>query len=130
MCVTLGSDQNSDFYRGANFFENVKTDEKKTFSIKSHKCAIGFGLSDVFLSPAVDRGKTMCVTLGSDQNSDFYRGANFFENVKTDEKKTFSTKSHKCVIGFGLSDVFRTRKKFVHEKLLNYSKVEDIRKIR
>ena len=94
MCITLGSDRNSDFYRCANFFGNVKNNEKTTLSIKSLKCLIGFGLFDVFLYPAAEPDKIMCVTLGSDRNSDFYKGANYFENVKNDEKTTFLPIKH------------------------------------
>ena len=67
---------------------------------------IGSGLFDVFLHQTAEPDKSMCVTLGSDRNSEFYRGANFFENVKTDEKTCFTTKKLKFVIGIGLFDVF------------------------
>ena len=106
VCVTLGSDNNSEFYRGANFFENVKIDEKACFSTKNLKFMIGIGLFDIFLYPTVETDKTVCVTLGSDKNSEFYRGANFFENVKNDEKTSFSTKNLKFMIGIGLFDIF------------------------
>ena len=106
MCVALGSDQNSEFYRGANFFENVKNDEKTSFSAKNFKFMIGIGLFDVFLYPTAEPVKTMFVTLGSDHNSEFYRGAKFFENVKNDEKTCFSTKNLKFIIGIGLFDIF------------------------
>ena len=43
---------------------------------------IGIGLFDVFLDPTAETVKTMCVTLGTDQNSEFYRGVNLFENDK------------------------------------------------
>ena len=106
MCVTLGSDQNSEFDRGVNFFENVKNDEKTSFSAKNFKFMIGIGLFDVFLYLTAETVKTMCVTLGSDQNSEFDRGVNFFENVKNDEKTSFSAKYIKLMIGIGLFDVF------------------------
>ena len=93
MCITLGSDQNSEFYRDANFFENVKFDEKTCFPTKKLKFMIEIGLYDVFLHQTVEPDKSMCLTLGSDRNSDFYRGANFFENVKFVEKTCFSTKN-------------------------------------
>ena len=59
---------------------------------------IGIGLFEVFLYSAAEPDKTMYVTLGFDRNSDFYRGANFFENVKNDEKTTFSNKNLKLLI--------------------------------
>ena len=62
--VTLGSDENSEFYRGANFFENVKNDEKTFFSTKTLKIIIGIGFLDIFLYPTVEPDNTMCVTLG------------------------------------------------------------------
>ena len=92
MCVTLGSDRNSEFYRGANFFENIISDEKTCFSTKKLKFMIGIGLYDVFLHQTAEPDKSMCGTLGSDRKSEIYRGANFFENVKFDEKTCFSTK--------------------------------------
>ena len=92
MCVTLGSDRKSEFYRGANFFENVKLDEKTCFSTVKLKFMIGIGLFQVFLHPTAEPDKSMSVSLGSDRNSEFYRGANSFENVKFDEKTCFSTK--------------------------------------
>ena len=66
----------------------------------------GIGVFDIFLYPTVEPDKTVCVTLGSDNNSEFYRGANFFENVKIDEKTCFSTKNLKFMIGIGLFDIF------------------------
>ena len=54
---------------------------------------VGISLLDVFLDPTVEPVKTMGATLGSDQNSEFYRGVNFFENVKNDEKTSFSAKN-------------------------------------
>ena len=69
MCVTLGSDQNSEFYRGVNFFEIVKNDEKTSFSTKKKKFMIAIGLSDGYLYPTVESVNAMCVTLGSDQKS-------------------------------------------------------------
>ena len=68
MWVTAGSDKKSEFYRGVNFFENVKNDEKTSFSAKNFKFLIGIGLFDVFLHPTAEPVKTICVTLGSDQN--------------------------------------------------------------
>ena len=62
----------------------------------------GICLYDVFLHQTAEPEKSMCVTLGSDPNSEFYRGANFFENVKFDEKTCFSTVKHKFMIGIGL----------------------------
>ena len=106
MCVTLGSDRNSEFYRGANFFENVKFDEKTCSSTVKLKFMIGIGLFYVFRHPMAEPDKSMCVTLGSDQNSEFYRGANFFENVKFQKKTCFSTEKLKFMIGIGLFDVF------------------------
>ena len=44
----------------------------------------------------------MFVTLGSNRNTEVYRGANFFENVKFDEKTCFSTVKLKFMIGIGL----------------------------
>ena len=105
-CVTLGSDQNSEFYRRVNFFENVKSNEKTSFSAKNFKFLIGIGLFDVFLYPTAEPVKTMCVTLGSDQNSEFYRSVNFIENVKNDKKTSFSAKNFRFMIGIGLFDVF------------------------
>ena len=97
VCVTLGSDKNSEFYRGANFFENVKNDEKTCFSTKTLKFMIGIGLFDIFLYPTVEPDKIVCVTLGSDKNSEFYRSANFFESVKNDKKSVFRPKlSNSC----------------------------------
>ena len=89
ICATLGSDRNSEFYRGANYFENVKNDEKTFFSVKNLKIMIVIDLFGVFLFPTVEPVKTMCVGLGSDRNSEFYRGAHYFENVKNDEKPSF-----------------------------------------
>ena len=43
---------------------------------------VGIELFDIFLYRTAEPHKPMCVALGSDQNSEFYRGANFFENVK------------------------------------------------
>ena len=59
MCVSLASDRNSDFYRGANFFENVKNYEKVTFSAKTLKCVIRIGQIDVFLNLAVNSDRSM-----------------------------------------------------------------------
>ena len=67
---------------------------------------LGIGYFDIFLYPTVETDKTVCVTLGSDKNSEFYRGANFFEIVKNDEKTSFSTKNLKFMIGIGLFDIF------------------------
>ena len=53
---------------------------------------IGIGVFDVFLYPTAEPVKTVCVTLGSDQNSELYRGANFFENVKMMKKRVFRQK--------------------------------------
>ena len=106
MCVTLGSHQNSEFYRGVNFCEIVKNDEETCFSAKNFKFMIGIGLFDVFLDPTVEPVKTMCINLGSDQNSEFYRGVNFFENVKNYEKTSFSAKNFKFMIGIRLFNVF------------------------
>ena len=64
VCVTLGSDKKSESYRGANFFENVKNDEKTCYSTKNLKFIIGFGFFDIFLYPTVEPDNTMCVTLG------------------------------------------------------------------
>ena len=66
----------------------------------------GIGVFDIFLYPTVERDKTVCVTLGSDKNSESYRGANFFENVKNDEKTCYSTKNLKFMIGIRLFDIF------------------------
>ena len=109
MCVTLGSDRNTEFYRGANFFENVKFDEKTCFSTVKLKFMIRIGLFDVFLHQTAEPDKSMCVTLGSDRNSEFYRCANFFENIISDEKTCFATKKLKFLIGIGLYDVFPHR---------------------
>ena len=106
VCVTLGSNQNSEFYSGANFFENVKNNEKTCFTTKNLIFMIGIGFLAIFLYPTVEPDKIVCVTLGSDKNSEFYRGANFFENVKNDEKTSFSTKKLKFMIGIGLFDIF------------------------
>ena len=103
---TLGSDQNSEFYRGVNFFENVKNDEKSSFSAKNFKFVVGIGLFDVFRDPTREPVKTMWATLGSDRNSEFYRGANYFENVKNDEKTFFSVKNLKFMIVIDLFGVF------------------------
>ena len=62
---TLGSDRKSVFYRGANFFENVKFDEKTCFSTEKLKFMIGIGLFYVFRHPRAEPDKTMCVTLSS-----------------------------------------------------------------
>ena len=67
---------------------------------------IGIGLFDVFLYPTVEPVKTAFGTSGSDQNAEFDRGVNFFENVKNDEKTSFSAKNFKFLIGIGLFDVF------------------------
>ena len=67
---------------------------------------IGIGVFDNFLYPTVETDKTVCVTLGSDKNSESYRGANFFENVKNDEKTCFSIKNLKFMIGIRLFDIF------------------------
>ena len=107
MWVTSGSDQNSEFYRGANFLENVKNDEKTSFSAKNFKFLIGIGLFDVFLYPTAEPIKTACLTSGSDQNSEFCSGINFFENVKNDEKTSFLAKNFKFLTGIGLFDVFQ-----------------------
>ena len=106
VCVTLGSDKISEFYGSANFFENVKNDEKTSFSTKNLKFMLGIGLFDIFLYPTVEPCKIVCVTLGSDKNSEFYRSSNFFESVKNDEKTCFSTKNLKFMIGIGLFDIF------------------------
>ena len=63
---------------------------------------IGRGIFDVFLYPTAEPEKSICITLGSDRNTEFYRGANFFENVKFDEKTCFSTKKLKFIMGIGL----------------------------
>ena len=86
VCVTLGSDQNSEFYSGANFFENVKNNEKTCFTTKNLVFMIGIGFLAIFLYQTVEPDKIVCVTLGSDKNSEFYTSANFFESVKNDEK--------------------------------------------
>ena len=67
---------------------------------------LGIGFFDIFLYPTVETDKTVCVTLGSDKKSESYRGANFFENVKNDEKKCFLTKTLKFMIGIGVFDVY------------------------
>ena len=111
MWVTSGSDQNSEFYRGANFLENVKNDEKTSFSAKNFKFLIGIELFDVFQYPTAEPVKTICVTLGSDQNPEFYRRVNFLKNVKNDKKTSFSVKNFKFMFGIGLFDVSCIRRR-------------------
>ena len=106
MGATLGSDLNSEFYRGVNFFENVKNDEKTSLPAKNFKFMIGIGLFNVVLYPTAEPVKTNGATLGSDQNSELYRGVNFFENVKNDDKTSFSAKNFKFMVGIGLFDGF------------------------